>query len=99
MISLAVLALNGAVDLHRRDEVRPDQFGTRICTAAKITSVTAIAGSVRRMRTPAVTPSANGERGVAERRDAAGAEHHRADPRAPNDAELPPTGSAHGRWG
>ena len=38
--------------------LRPDEAGTRSWTAANTTSVTAMAGSVLRMSTPAVTPSA-----------------------------------------
>ncbi len=58
MISLAVLALNGAVTCTGGMRCGRTKFGIRNCTAAKITSVMAIAGSVLRMRTPAVTPSA-----------------------------------------
>ena len=58
--------------------------GTAIWTATKTTSVTAIAGTVRRSTAPDVTPEGEGEGGVADRDDAARAEHRRRDPR---DAE------------
>ena len=47
---------HGAVN--RRDQVRPDQVGQADLDDGEAASVTAMAGRVRRISTPAVSPSA-----------------------------------------
>ena len=80
IIWLLALALNGAVTCTGGIRCGWMSVGIRICTATKMTSVTAIAGSVRRISTPSRDAERECERGVADRRYAGCAEERGCEP-------------------